>query len=118
MPAKRGDRAAAPPRAGEHDLRFANSEAAKGWEVLCRQAPGSTRTAFEAIRADPRPVPPGPRQHRLKHDLGWGVHDGKRLEQWQFEVTGGGRIWYLIDPDRTVVWLTYAGTGHPKATDR
>lgn len=63
-------------------------------------------------------MPSGPRRHRLKHALAWGTHDGKRLEQWQYEVTGGGRIWYLVDPDRRIVWLTYAGTGHPKATDR
>jgi len=39
------------------------------------------------------------------------------LEQWQYEVTGGGRIWYLVDDATRTVWLTYAGTGHPKATD-
>ncbi|MGW6196243.1 hypothetical protein ACWF0M_08850 [Kribbella sp. NPDC055110] len=39
------------------------------------------------------------------------------LEQWQYEVTGGGRIWYLVDVDQRTVWITYAGTGHPKATD-
>jgi hypothetical protein len=39
------------------------------------------------------------------------------LEQWQYEVTGGGRIWYLVDIDKNTVWITYAGTGHPKATD-
>jgi hypothetical protein len=71
---KRGDRAAPPPRPGEYDLRFANGEAAKGWDELCRQAPGNSRAAFDAIRADPCPVPPGGRHHRLKHELAWGVH--------------------------------------------
>lgn len=118
MPPRRGDRAAAPPRPSECDLRFANNEAAKGWEELCRQAPTNTRTAYETIRASPRPAPPNPRHHRLRHDRAWGMHDGRTLEQWQYEVTGGGRIWYLIDADRSIVWLTHAGTGHPKATDR
>jgi phosphoglycolate phosphatase-like HAD superfamily hydrolase len=36
---------------------------------------------------------------------------------WQYEVTGGGRIWYLIDDTRRTAWITYAGTGHPKAAD-
>ena len=40
-----------------------------------------------------------------------------RAAQWQYEVTGGGRIWYLIDDPRRTVWITYAGTGHPKPTD-
>lgn len=56
MPAKRGDRAAPPPRPGEYDLRFANNKSAKGWEELCRQVPENFRTAYDTIRADPRPV--------------------------------------------------------------
>ena len=118
MSPKRGDRVSPPARPDEYDLRFANNETAKGWDELCAQAPGNTRTAFETIRAAPRPVPATERQHRLKHDLAWGVHAGKRLEQWQYEVTGGGRIWYLVDQDARTVWLVWAGTGHPKPTDR
>jgi hypothetical protein len=41
--AKRGDRVAPPPRAAEWDLRFADFPAARGWEELCRHAPGNTR---------------------------------------------------------------------------
>jgi hypothetical protein len=114
---KRGDRAAPPPRPDEYDLRFASNDAAKGWDEMCRQVPGNTRAAFEAIRADPCPVPSTKRHHRLKYELAWGTHNGKRLEQWQYEVTGGGRIWYLINHDTRTAWLVYAGTGHPKATD-
>lgn len=40
------------------------------------------------------------------------------LEQWQYEVTGGGRIWYAIDDDARTLWITQAGTGHPKQTDK
>jgi hypothetical protein len=109
---------APPARPAEFDLRFANSEAVKGWEVLCHQAPGNTRTAFEAIRDDPSPMPPTERHHRLKHDLAWGTHGGVPLEQWQYEVTGGGRIWYLVNRETRTVWLVHAGPGHPKATDR
>ncbi|WP_275423995.1 hypothetical protein [Virgisporangium aurantiacum] len=39
------------------------------------------------------------------------------LPQWQYEVTGSGRIWYLVDDQRRRVIVMYAGTGHPKATD-
>lgn len=41
----------------------------------------------------------------------------ENLERWQYEVTGGGRVWYLIDDDNRTAWLIYAGTAHPKATD-
>jgi hypothetical protein len=115
---KRGDRVAPPARAGEYELRFGTGDAAKGWEELCRQAPANARVAFDAIRGNPRPTPPSERQHRLKHDLAWGTHGGQRLEQWQYEVTGAGRIWYLVNHQTRTVWLVHAGPGHPKATDR
>ncbi|HZZ51016.1 MAG TPA: hypothetical protein VFE65_29335, partial [Pseudonocardia sp.] len=41
---------------------------------------------------------------------------GKELEQWQYEVTAGGRIWYCPDPDRRIVWLVAASPAHPKRT--
>jgi hypothetical protein len=78
---------------------------------------GNTRRAWEAIAADPRPKPPSERHHRLKHALATRAYRGRTLEQWQYEVTGGGRIWYLIDDATRTVWLTYAGIGHPKTTD-
>lgn len=31
--------------------------------------------------------------------------------------TAGGRIWYCPDPDKRVVWLIAASTGHPKVTE-
>jgi hypothetical protein len=118
MSPKRGDRVAPPARPGEYELRFANNDAAKGWEELCRQAPGNTRVAFDTIRGNPCPNPATERHHRLAYDLAWGTHRGQRLEQWQYEVTGGGRIWFLVSHGTRTVWLVHAGTGHPKATDR
>jgi len=56
MSPKRGDRAAPPPRPDEYDLRFANNDAAKGWDELCRQAAGNTRSAYEKIRTTPCPA--------------------------------------------------------------
>ncbi|WP_419863510.1 hypothetical protein [Candidatus Poriferisodalis sp.] len=43
--------------------------------------------------------------------------NGVEMEQWQYEVTAGGRIWYCIDDAQRTVWLTVASTGHPKATE-
>lgn len=108
MSPKRGDRAAPPPIGDEYDLRFANSEAADGWENLSRHAPTNLRRAYDRIRATPRAMDIPDRRHRLK---------GQPLERWQYEVTGGGRVWYLLDDTNRTAWITYAGTGHPKATD-
>jgi hypothetical protein len=57
------------------------------------------------------------RQHQLKGDLATKSVAGEQLEQWQYEVTGGGRIWYVIDDKRKRVVISYAATRHPKQTD-
>ncbi|MFI5834640.1 type II toxin-antitoxin system RelE/ParE family toxin [Micromonospora sp. NPDC051300] len=117
MSAKRGDRAAPPPRPGGYTIRFATNDAAKGWEELCRQAAANTRAAFDAMETDPCPMPPTIRQHPLKGSLAVGVHNRQALPQWQYEVTAGGRVWYLVDNDRRICWIRHAGTGHPRLTD-
>jgi hypothetical protein len=117
MSARRGERAAPPAIGGEYELRFASNQAAEGWEQLCRHASGNLRRAFDAIRADPRSRSDPERHHRLKGNLGTAVWKGDSLERWQHEVTGGGRIWYVIDEARRTVWITSAGSGHPKATE-
>jgi hypothetical protein len=94
-----------------------SNDAAKGWEKLCRQAPANTRVAFEAIETDPCPTPPTGRQHQLKGGLSTDMYGGKPLAQWQYEVTAGGRLWYLVDHDTRTCWIKHAGTAHPKATD-
>lgn len=53
----------------------------------------------------------------IKGKLGTVQHRGAVRAQWQYEVTGAGRIWYVADPDTRTVWLTLCETGHPKATD-
>jgi hypothetical protein len=115
--AKRGDRAAPPPRPGGYGVRFASNDAAKGWEELCRQAAANTRAAFDAIEADPCPIPPTSRQHQLKGSLSTDTYGGRTLAQWQYEVTAGGRVWYLVDHETRTCWIKHAGTGHPKQTD-
>jgi hypothetical protein len=43
--------------------------------------------------------------------------EGEVLDCWQFEVSGGGRVWCLIDDARRTALIIYAGTGRTKATD-
>ena len=117
MSPKRGDRTAPPALPGEYTIRFATNDAAKGWEDLCRQVASNTRTAFEAMRANPCPSPETGRHHRLYGKLASASQDGKVMDQWQYEVTSGGRVWYVVDHDLWNVWIKYAGTGHPKATE-
>ncbi|WP_186319390.1 hypothetical protein [Streptomyces sp. SAJ15] len=53
MSPQREDRAAPPPAGDEWDVRFANGDAAKGWEQLGTQAPGNTRVAWLLMRTGP-----------------------------------------------------------------
>ncbi|WP_239149582.1 hypothetical protein [Streptomyces sp. SID12501] len=117
MSPKRGERAAPPPVDNEYDVRFANTEAATGWEHLSRHSAGNLRRAFERICANPRALDHPDRHHQLKGKLGTSTFKGHTLERWQYEVTEGGRIWYLLDDANRTAWITYAGTGHPKVTD-
>ncbi|RKT86237.1 hypothetical protein SAMN05421805_102133 [Saccharopolyspora antimicrobica] len=99
------------------EIRFANNEAAKGWEELCRAARSNTWEAWVVLSERPLdPVNPG-RQHPMKKPLAAHVVFGKELDQWQYEVTSSGRIWYCPDPDKRVVWILRASPEHPKWTD-
>ena len=106
----------APPAAeGEWEILYGNNDAAKGWEDLCRTAPGNTRAAWQDMRTRPRM-----RDHRhgpLRGKLAVGQLGGRQMDRWQIEVTGSARVWYLIDDDRRTIWLVHAGPGHPKATE-
>ncbi|MGY2031301.1 hypothetical protein [Nocardia gipuzkoensis] len=117
MSPKRGDRVAPPAVGEEFEVRFATTEACTGWEHLAQHAAASLRRAFDAIRSNPRASANPDRQHRLKGSMGSAVWKGATLERWQYEVTSGGRIWYLIDDEHRTTWITHAGTGHPKATE-
>jgi hypothetical protein len=114
---KRGDRVTVPPPDDEWDVRFGTSDAARGWEELCRLALANTRRCLEMLRADPRSRGNHDRQHRLRGDLATHRHNGRDLEQWEYEVTSGGRVRYVINDDDRTVWIIYASPRHPKDTD-
>ena len=117
MSPKRNDRVAPPPEPGGWEFRFLTNEAARGWDDLCRQAPGNARRAYEAILGDPEPMAWSRRRHRLAPPLDERIQKGRPLAQWQYEVTGGGRLWYLVDTEWRTIWLSHASTGHPKHTE-
>jgi hypothetical protein len=69
------------------------------------------------MRRSPAPPVNSPRHHRLKQELATRTLKGQVLDHWQIEVTGAGRIWYLVDPETSTIWIDEAGPGHPKATE-
>ncbi|MDT7552024.1 MAG: hypothetical protein QOI16_560 [Pseudonocardiales bacterium] len=117
MPAKRGDRVAPPSHPEGWEARFATSEAAKGWEELCRVAQANTWEAWIVLTERPtRPENPS-RQHRLRGKLSQRQIGGHTFDQWQCEVPAAGRIWYCPDADRRIVWVVAASPAHPKVTE-
>lgn len=57
------------------------------------------------------------RHRQLKGPLATAVQGGKTLPQWQIEVTGGGRVWYVVDEERRTIWVRYASPKHPQETE-
>ncbi|MER5226084.1 hypothetical protein [Streptomyces flaveus] len=117
MSPKRGDDVAPPAVGEEWRLRFATNDAAKGWGELGAEAPGNTRRCYEALRADPLSHADPDRQHRLRGSLATRNLGGREYPQWEYEVTAGGRVRYLVDGPRRTVHLVYASPRHPKDTE-
>jgi hypothetical protein len=115
---RRGDRVTVPPPEGHWDVRFGTSDAVTGWDELCRHALANTRRCLEILRSDPRWGADHERQHRLRGDLATHRHNGREMEQWEYEVTSGGRVRYVVDDEKRTVWLIYASPRHPKDTER
>ena len=79
----------------------------RGWDKVCAAAPNNARAAWEAITQDLRTRTA--RQHPLKGSPATRTVNGRELEQWQYEVISGGRLWYVIAMiEGRTVWLTEA----------
>lgn len=115
---KRGARVPAPPTGDQWDLRFADKRAADNWEKLCNVASTNCAAMHAQLSADPRKALNPRRHHRLKGELATGTYDRDELEQWQYEITGAGRVWFLIDDKKHRVLLTLVEPGHPSKTDK
>lgn len=81
------------------------------------EAPGNTRRCFDALRSDPLSLRTPDRQHRLRGRLATANLGGREYPQWEYEVTAGGRVRYLVDEQRRIIHLVYASPRHPRDTD-
>jgi hypothetical protein len=111
--AKRGQQVPPPPAEGEWDLRYATKESLAFAEME-RQFPGNCAEAKARLKI--APTTRSDVQKRLRGSLGKRTIGGVELDQWQYDISSGARLWYCVDPDKRIVWLTLAATGHPRAT--
>jgi len=94
----------------------ADRQAGEDWAAMESQVPNLLDDAYDAITKEPRNVSMS--QYQLKGNLSTVTVVGQVFEQWQYKVSGAARLWYAIDDERRILWLTSSGMGHPKATDR
>jgi len=115
---KRNDPVAPPTIGEEWHIRYGVTDAVDGWKELENRAANNLRAAWEIMRHSPGAASgrPTSRHHPLRGPVETVVRGGRVLPQWQIEVTGGDRVWYLLDAEKRTVWVDYAGA-HPKATE-
>lgn len=109
----RGERVVPPTRKGDYVIRHTNSKA--GWEDLEKVARNALRNLWELLEKAPAREP-SKVHYRLRGELQTVKVNGKTYDQWQYKVTDGGRVWYCVDEDEKVVYITHAATSHPKET--
>lgn len=113
--------AADPPKgswdaAGMHTPSYVPPAAGNGARIYYSGRP-NTWEAWIVLTERPTEARNSARRHRLRGGLATRTIGGRVLEQWQYEVTAGGRIWYCPEPERQIVWVVAASPSHPKATD-
>lgn len=82
------------------DVKANNSRVAKAWRRLMERAPENSRRCYEHLRKHPtQPVP------RRIFPLRGKAHQGA----WEYEVTGGDRVYYIPNEASRTVVVYYAG---------
>ena len=114
MAAKRGELVPRPPKKTEYTIRFATSNASKGWQDLVASIRSPLADAWDFLTRTPQLRTPT--NYPLRGELATVDHGGKTHERWQHKPTqqGDARIWFYVD-ERTV-YLEQVHTHHPNET--
>lgn len=130
----REERVARPARTDEWEIVAADKGLSDEWDRWAKQEPNALATAYDQLATNPTQL--STRQKRLEgKTMGTGTFEGKVFDRWQYEATGGGRIFYFVDdptnggrkkPERTGrgpkprrrVIVEAVHPGHPKETER
>ncbi len=130
----RQQRIARPSRTDEREIVAADKGVAEDWERFAAMMPNALTVAYDQLSGNPTEF--SSRQKKLEGKTwGTGVYEGRTFDRWQYEVTGGGRIFYFVDdpagggtsktagkgrgpkPKRRVI-IEAVHPGHPKGTER
>lgn len=114
MAGKRGELVPRPPKKMEYEIRFATTNARKGWQDLAATIRNPLAEAWDFLTRTP--LAKTPSNYPLRGALGTITRGDKVHERWQHKPTikGTARIWFFVD-DRTV-YLEQVHTSHPNET--
>ncbi|MCY7403172.1 MAG: hypothetical protein LH475_00810 [Cryobacterium sp.] len=122
MAGKRGALVPRPVKITEYEIVFSSAQAERGWTDLKTVGRNALADAYDYLTAHPA-LYDAAHCYQLKGDLEGVLVDGVALPQWQYKVTNGARIWYVVDEPNAKakklgrVIITNAVTGHPDETD-
>ncbi|BBY96502.1 hypothetical protein MGALJ_61710 (plasmid) [Mycobacterium gallinarum] len=114
MAGKRGELVPRPPKKMEYEIRFATTNARKGWQDLAATIRNPLAEAWDFLTRTP--LAKTPSNYPLRGELGTITRGDKVHERWQHKPTikGTARIWFFVD-GRTV-YLEQVHTSHPNET--
>ncbi len=112
--AKKGELVPRPPKKVEYEIRFATTDAEKGWRDLVATIRNPMTETWDFLTRTP--LATTATNYRLKGELGIISRGGATHQRWQHKPTAQGtaRIWYYVH-ERTV-FLEQVHTSHPNET--
>lgn len=113
-PTKKGDLVPRPPKRTEYEIRFATTNAQRGWRDLVATARNAMADTWDFLTTTP--LTTTPINYRLRGALGVIMRGGKTHERWQHKPTlkGSARIWFYVDG--STVFLEQIHTSYPNQT--
>ncbi|MFE4195911.1 hypothetical protein ACFRJ9_08595 [Paenarthrobacter sp. NPDC056912] len=114
MKKEKGEKVERPTKRGEYELRFASTQAQRGWMNLNATIRNPLADAWDFLTRTPEQITPS--NYRLRGELGLVNRDGATHERWQHKPTlkGDARIWFYVEG--RVVFLEQVHTSHPNET--
>lgn len=112
--AGKGELVPRPPKKIEYEIRFATTNAKRGWQDLAATIRNPLADAWDFLTRTP--LANLPTNYPLKGEYGTIARDGKAHTRWQHKPTlkGTARIWFYVE-GRTV-YLEQVHTSHPNET--
>ena len=101
-----------PVKTSEFVIQLATIGAEGGWRDICATQKNAVADAWD--RLTKTPLQSDTKCHQLKGELATFDRAGIKHARWQYELTGGARIWFYVD-GRTVN-IVEVFTHHPNQT--